>query len=77
VIERLEEKRDGQHVYVMPDHVEDRPVRPYKPHRGPAGPELEEAALAVEHWALMGDNQIPDEVLAALHTLLTYVRKDI
>lgn len=77
VIERLEEKRDGQHVYVIPDHVEGRPTRPYTPHRGPAGPEVEEAVHDVEHWVLMGDTHIPDSVLAALTALLDYVKKDI
>lgn len=77
IIERLEEKRDGQAVYVMPDHIEGRTTRPYRPHRGPAGPEVEEAVHDVEHWMLIGDSHIPDSVLGALTALLDYVKKDI
>ena len=77
VIERLTEKRDGQHVYVLPDNVEGRPTRPYTPHRGPAGPEVEQAVHDVEHWVLMGDNPIPDEILGALSVLLDHAKADI
>lgn len=76
VIERLAEKRGGQHVYVMPDHVEGRETAPYVPHHRPAGPVIEAALDEVEHWHQIGDSDMPDTVANALQIIIEYVRAD-
>jgi len=75
VIERLAEKRDGQHVYVMPDFVNGRETAPYVPHRPGPGIEVESAVDQLEHWLEMDDGGRPD--LNALRTLIDYVKGDL
>lgn len=73
-VERLAEKRDGQHVYVLPEFVEGRDVRPYVPHRGPAPAEVEGAVHMVEEWLELDE---PGPNRQALRTLIEYVRADL
>lgn len=77
VLAKLAETRNGQHVYVMPDHVEDRETVPYEPHRKPV-PQVVEAALDdVDHYFFQtGVSDIPDTVGNALKIIIEYVRAD-
>lgn len=73
-LERLAEKRDGQHVYVLPEFVDGRDVRPYTPHRGPAPAEVEGAVHVIEDWL---DLDEPGPARDALRILIDYVRADL
>lgn len=74
-IERLAERRGGQHVYVMPEHVGGRDLAPYVPHRPPPGPEVESAVEHLETWLAVDDDGRPDR--DALSVIIDYIKGEL
>jgi hypothetical protein len=75
VVERLAEKRDGQHVYVMPEFVDGRPIAPFVPHRTAAPIWLHDAVDHLDEWLTYAD--VDADVKRSISSLIEYAKEDL